>query len=104
MTIVSVYATFRDAEEAERVARIVVEEKLAACANILGPCRSIYRWQGAVEEADEVAAIFKTGEANAPHIARRIAELHSYELPAITVTAIGYAPRGFADWVHANTD
>ena len=57
--IVSVYAVFANAEEAQRIARIVVEERLAACANLLGPCRSIYRWQGAVEEADEVAAIFK---------------------------------------------
>ena len=53
--IVSVYATFAGDEEARRIARQLVEERLAACANILGPCHSIYRWQGAIEEAAEVA-------------------------------------------------
>ena len=60
MSVVSVYAVFADAEEAERIGRTVVEERLAACVNILGPVRSIYRWQGRVETGDEVAAIFKT--------------------------------------------
>ena len=60
MTVVSVYAIFADAAEAERIGRIMVEERLAACINILGPCRSIYRWQGAIESTDEVAAILKT--------------------------------------------
>ncbi|HZH07606.1 MAG TPA: divalent cation tolerance protein CutA, partial [Lautropia sp.] len=53
--IATVYATFADAEEAERIARTLVEERLAACANILGPCRSIYRWEGAIEDTSEVA-------------------------------------------------
>ena len=60
MSVVSVYAVFANAEEAERIGRAVVEERLAACINILGAVRSIYRWQGAIESADEVAAIFKT--------------------------------------------
>ncbi|MDQ3482765.1 MAG: divalent-cation tolerance protein CutA, partial [Pseudomonadota bacterium] len=57
MSIVSVYAVFADAEEAERIGRAVVEEGLAACINILGPCRSIYRWKGRIETSDEVPAI-----------------------------------------------
>ena len=59
MSVVSVYAVFANPEEAERIGREMVEERLAACVNILGPIRSIYRWQGAVETADEVAAVFK---------------------------------------------
>lgn len=97
--IASVYAVFADAGEAERIARIVVEERLAACANILGPCRSIYRWQGKIEEADEVAAIFKTSEGAAPRLVMRIAALHSYEVPAITVWPIKEAPAAYALWV-----
>ena len=58
--IATVYALFADAAEAERIAETVVTERLAACANILAPCRSIYRWQGVVERAEEVPALFKT--------------------------------------------
>ena len=60
MATVSVYAVFANAEEAERIGRTVVEERLAACINILGPCRSIYRWEGAIETVEEVPAILKT--------------------------------------------
>ena len=60
MSIVSVYVVFANAQEAERIGRTALEERLAACINILGPIHSIYRWKGAIETADEVAAIFKT--------------------------------------------
>jgi periplasmic divalent cation tolerance protein len=58
--IVSVYATFARRGGSRRIGRTLVEERLAACVNILGPCRSIYRWQGEGREAEEVAALFKT--------------------------------------------
>jgi periplasmic divalent cation tolerance protein len=99
--IVSVYAVFADAEEAERIARLVVEERLAACANILGPCRSIYRWQGAVEEAVEVPAIIKARADKADRLVARIAELHSYEVPAITVWPIEQALAAYSAWVES---
>ena len=60
MSIVSIYAVFASAEEAERIGRRVIEERLAACINILSPVRSIYRWKGKIETADEIAAILKT--------------------------------------------
>lgn len=101
--IVSVYAVFADAAEAERIARAVVEERLAACANILGPCRSIYRWQGKIEEAAEVPAIFKTTESGAPRLVARIAALHSYEVPAIVVWPAEGAWPPYADWIEAET-
>ncbi len=101
--IVSVYATFADEEEAARIARAAVEERLAACANILGPCRSIYRWQGKVEEAGEVAAIFKTRAGTAPALLARIAELHSYDVPAAVVWPIADALSDYADWVENET-
>ena len=99
--IVSVYAVFADAGEAQRIARATVEEQLAACANVLGPCRSIYRWQGAVEEADEVAAIFKARADKAEALTARIAALHSYDVPAIAVWPIETAWPAYAAWVEA---
>ncbi|HYI64005.1 MAG TPA: divalent-cation tolerance protein CutA [Allosphingosinicella sp.] len=101
--IASVYAIFADAGEAERIARILVEERLAACANILGPCHSIYRWQGKVEEAGEVAAIFKTREDAAPALLARIAELHSYDVPAAVVWPVAGALDAYRDWVEENS-
>ena len=102
--IVSVYATFASDEEARRVGRTVVEERLAACANILGPCHSIYRWQGKVEEAEEVAAIFKVTAGGAEALIRRIAELHSYEVPAAVVWPIAEAPESYRRWVVENSE
>jgi periplasmic divalent cation tolerance protein len=103
MTIVSVYAIFANAEEAERIGRQVVEERLAACINILRPCRSIYRWQGAIETADEVPAILKTTSVQADALIARIAALHSYALPCVTVWPIDKLLAAYADWVDAST-
>jgi periplasmic divalent cation tolerance protein len=97
--IVSVYAVFADADEAERIARTVVEERLAACVNILGPCHSIYRWQGKVEAADEVAAIFKTRVDKAGALIARIAALHSYDVPAAVAWPISAALPAYEAWV-----
>lgn len=99
MTILSVYAVFASAEEAERIGRIVIEEKLAACINILAPCRSIYRWQGSIESAEEVPAILKTQGWQADALIERIAALHSYDTPCIAVWPIEKLLRRYADWV-----
>jgi periplasmic divalent cation tolerance protein len=99
MTIVSVYAIFADADEAERIGRQVVEERLAACINVLAPCRSIYRWQGAVETAEEMPAILKTTLTQADALIARIAALHSYDVPCIAVWPIGKLHSDYADWV-----
>lgn len=99
MSVVSVYAIFANAEEAERIGRIVVEERLAACINILGVVRSIYRWQGAVETADEVAAILKTSHAQADALIARIAILHSYDVPCIATWPIDQLLASYAQWV-----
>ena len=101
--IVTVYATFGDAAEADRIARILVEERLAACANMLGPCRSIYRWQGAVEQADEVAVLFKTRAEGAQALVARLGELHSYDVPAAIVWPIADALPAYAQWVRDET-
>lgn len=99
MTTVSVYAIFADAGEAERIGRAVVEERLAACINILPQCRSIYRWKGRIETADEVPAILKTHSWKVDELIERIAALHSYDVPCIVVWPIEKLLRSYADWV-----
>ena len=99
MSLVSVYCVFASAEEAERIGRTVVGEHLAACINVLSPCRSIYRWQGRIEEADEVPAILKTSDDQADRLIARLAELHSYEVPAITVWSVHKVLCDYAQWV-----
>jgi periplasmic divalent cation tolerance protein len=101
--IVTVYATFPTEEEARRIGRTLVEERLAACANILGPCQSIYRWHGAIEEAQEVAALFKTRADLADALIARLAELHSYDVPAAVAWPIPNALDSYADWVEGET-
>jgi periplasmic divalent cation tolerance protein len=99
MSVVSVYAIFASAEEAERIGRAVVEERLAACINILSPVRSIYRWKGAIEQADEVAAILKTTAAGADALMTRIAALHSYDVPCVVTWPIDKVLGNYAEWV-----
>ncbi|HET7605191.1 MAG TPA: divalent-cation tolerance protein CutA [Sphingomicrobium sp.] len=99
MSIVSVYAVFANAEEAERIGCTVVEEQLAACINILAPVRSIYRWKGKIETADEVAAILKTHHWRSDALIARIAELHSYDVPCVVSWPIDKIVGAYADWV-----
>jgi periplasmic divalent cation tolerance protein len=99
VSVVSVYAVFANAEEAERIGRTIIEERLAACINILGPIRSIYRWKGRIETADEVAAIFKTHHWRSDALMERIAELHSYDVPCVVTWPIDKIVGSYADWV-----
>lgn len=101
--IASVYATFPSHEEARRIGRQLVEERVAACVNILGPCHSIYRWQGKVEESEEVAAIFKVAAGGADKLVRRLGELHSYDVPAATVWLVGQTSDDYGQWVTENS-
>jgi len=102
MSVVSVYCIFGDAGEAERIGRVVIEERLAACINILAPCRSIYRWEGKIEKADEVPAIFKTTAEAADALIARISGLHSYDVPCIAVWPIDKLLLSYAEWVEQN--
>ena len=99
MSVVSVYCLFANAEEAERTGRIAVEERLAACINILAPCRSVYRWQGEVETSEEVPAILKTTGEAADALISRIAGLHSYDVPCVAVWPIDKLLLSYAEWV-----
>lgn len=99
MSLVTIYCVFADEEEAGRIGRLMVEESLAACVNILAPCRSLYRWDGKVEEAVEVPALFKTSEAVADRLVERLALLHSYDVPAIVIWPADRALLDYAKWV-----
>jgi uncharacterized protein involved in tolerance to divalent cations len=81
--------------------RAVVEEKLAACVNILGPCRSIYRWEGAIETATETPALFKTTMKKSGALIMRVKELHIYSVPAIVVWPIERLLADYGDWVES---
>jgi periplasmic divalent cation tolerance protein len=102
VSALTVYAVFADLAEAQRIGREMVETRLAACVNIMGPCRSIYRWEGAVESGTEVPAIFKTTAARADALIERIVELHSYSEPAVVAWPIERLPASFGDWVEAS--
>ena len=102
MSVVSVYCVFANADEAERIGRTVVEEGLAACVNLLGSCRSIYGWQGMIETADEVPAIFKTTADTSDALIARIAGLHSYDVPCIAVWPVEKLLLSYSEWVEGN--
>ena len=99
MSVVSVYCIFGSTEEAERIGRTVVQERLAACINVLGSCRSVYRWHGEIETAEEVPAILKTTASKADSLIARIAALHSYAVPCITVWPVDKLLLSYAEWV-----
>jgi len=99
MSVLSIYVVFANTEEADRIGRIAIEERLAACVNILPPIRSIYRWKGKIESADEVAAIFKTHHWRSDALMERIAQLHSYDVPCIVAWPIEKIVGSYADWV-----
>jgi periplasmic divalent cation tolerance protein len=99
MSVISVYAVFADAAEAERIGRQMIEQRFAACVNILGPVRSIYRWKDAIEDAEEVAAIFKTSDQKTDALMTGIAALHSYDVPCVAVWPIDKVFGPYAGWV-----
>jgi periplasmic divalent cation tolerance protein len=94
-----VFTTASDATEAERIGRALVERRLAACANVLPQIRSIYRWQGKVEDAAEFLLVVKTTAAQFPAIRDAIRELHSYELPECICLPITDGSPDYLRWL-----
>ena len=78
---------------------MVVEERLAACANILGTVHSIYRWAGTLHTAEEVAAIFKTTDEQSSALMTRITSLHSYDVPCLVTWRVEKVLEAYANWV-----
>lgn len=98
-----VLSTFPDVEKAAEVARVLVAEELCACVNLVPQVRSIYRWQGAVSEDAEALAIVKTTANRYEALARRLIELHPYEVPELIAVPLvdGHAP--YLAWLAAST-
>ena len=91
--------TAPDSETGARIARSLVEERLAACVNLVPEIRSIYRWQGKVEDDSEVLLVVKTSEVRVAELARRLRELHPYDVPElVTLPAVGGLD-AYLDWV-----
>ena len=92
-----------DEATAERIARTLVEQRLAACVNRLAPVHSTYRWEGAVEHALEVPLLIKTTRERYPELESAIRALHPYSVPEIIAVpiAIGFAP--YLRWIEAET-
>jgi periplasmic divalent cation tolerance protein len=100
---VSVYLTASSAEEADRIASALVEDRLAACVNILGGIRSVYRWDGAVQSDAEVALIAKTRAALFDALAARVRVLHSHKVPCIVCWPIEAGNPDYLGWIGAET-
>lgn len=103
MAAAFVYITAASPEEAERIGRTLVTERLAACANILPGMRSVYRWKGAVETASETVLIVKTRMEKAEALLAKVKQLHSYEVPCAVVLPIVAGLPDFLRWIDDET-
>ncbi len=89
--------------DADALARILVDERLVACVNLLPPMRSIYRWEGKIETATERQLIMKTSSGRLEELKSRLAALHPYEVPEILVIGIHDGGQSYLDWVSEST-
>lgn len=103
MSALLVLTNLPDRAAAERIAEVLVERRLAACINILAPCRSLYRWKGAVQHDEEHPMLIKTTAERYPALEAAIREAHPYELPEIVAVPIERGLAAYLDWVAAET-
>ena len=96
---VLVYTTYPSLVEAEQAGRLLVEKGLAACVNILPGMRSIYRWQGKIENAEEVVMIVKTKDAQKEAVAAEVKRNHAYDTPAILFLPAEGGDPAYVDWI-----
>jgi periplasmic divalent cation tolerance protein len=103
MNAMLVFTNAPDRAIAEKIARTLVEQKLAACVNILAGCTSIYRWDGMVETAAEVPMLIKTRADIYPEVEAAIKGMHPYELPEIVGLPIEQGSREYLEWINSAT-
>ena len=102
-TFIVVLVTCGSEEEALKIARALVEEKLAACANMISPLRSIYRWEGKTWDEKEWLLIIKTQQSTFEDLAKRVKTLHSYSVPEIIALPIVEGSPAYLTWIEENT-
>jgi periplasmic divalent cation tolerance protein len=101
---IQVLTTTGSEEEAKRIAAALVDGRLAACVQIAGPVTSRYRWQGAVEEAQEWQCLAKTTRVRYREVEAAIREIHSYEEPEIIATPIVVGSQGYLSWIYESVN
>lgn len=103
MTVLLVHCSCPDADVATRIARSLVEQRLAACVSIGAPVRSIYRWDGAIEEAGEVPLLIKTTASRLDELKVHILMSHPYELPEIVAVEATAGLDRYLGWIRTST-
>ena len=97
--VLLVLTNLPDHAAAENLARVLIEEKVAACVNILGACTSVYRWQGAIENTQEIPLLIKTTQARYAAVEAVVRRMHPYELPEIIAVPLAQGLPGYLQWV-----
>src|SRR2546421_11594165 len=103
MSTLLVFTNFPDRAAAERVAELLVEKKLAACVNILAPCRSVYRWKGALQHDEEHPMLMKTTRERYAALEQALRAGHPYELPEIIAVPVERGLPAYLQWVGDET-
>lgn len=103
MTAIFIYVTTPSEVEARKIADAVVTDRLAACANIIPGMKSIYHWEGKIEEAMETVVIFKTRATLFQAVEARVKELHKYAAPCIVALPLTASSQPYLDWIMAET-
>lgn len=96
-----VFCTFPDADKARQIGTVLVEKQLAACVNLIPGVESIYRWEGKIEAAAEVLAVFKISDEAYPLFKKTLAELHPYDVPEIVAVKPEDVAESYARWVNS---
>ena len=103
MTVSLCYVTAGNRDAAVRIGRAVVEERLAACANVFDGMTSVFLWQGAIEEASEAVLILKTRSELVDRLVERVKALHDYDCPCVVALPVDGGNQAFLDWIAQET-
>ncbi|MEX1123300.1 MAG: divalent-cation tolerance protein CutA [Balneolales bacterium] len=103
MKVYFVYITTANHDDASLIGRALVEENLAACANIIEPMTSIYRWEGRIQQDQETVLIAKTTEKKIDELTKRVKQIHSYDCPCISAIPVEAGNADYLNWIAETT-